>query len=373
MDALVGVFSRSTLRESSENDDTSGDARVVARDRRPGGPLADGHLSRRESRSRSRRLGSAALLAAPHVRLWLDRIAGVTQFHNSGNDCFENVAGKLVEFGLRQGMGDLDERLAPFRDWMASPDRAKDRGMMAELDRVLCLAHLLRLGYEDDALREHALARLDTIHRVTKSGRFDVFLTEDPADLPKAYRGRYRVIDPWFTPGGSCALPYVHDLHMLAALPKKWRTAHVARMIDTVVRYVLTEEYQALPKGFGYARDNSFSPPRYYVLGWNADLPAYRESLGRFNREHFILSLEVMVAFPRARRHPWFLESLSRLDEHRTDRGSWLLPRAWLPEKPVAYWVAGGHMGLEENRRSRAAVERESTVRVLRLLDRSGR
>jgi hypothetical protein len=314
-----------------------------------------------------------ALLAAPHVRLWLDRLAGVTQFHDSGNNCFENVAGKLAEFGLREGMGDLDKRLAPFRDWIANHERGKDRGMMAELNRVLCLAHLLRLGYKDDALREHALARLETIHRVAESGRFDVLLPEDPPDLPKAYRGRYRVVNPWFTPGGSCALPYVHDLHMLGAFPDEWRTARVVKMVDTVVRYVLTEEYQTLPKGFGYGRDDSFSPPRYYVLGWEAGLPGYRGSLERSSRERLILSLEMMAAFSRARNNRWFLESLALLDEHRTDRGSWLLPRAWLPEKRVAYWVAGGHMGLEENRRSRAAIERESTVRVLRVLSRSGR
>jgi hypothetical protein len=79
-----------------------------------------------------------------------------------------------------------------------------------------------------------------------------------------------------------------------------------------------------------------------------------------------------MVAFPRAREHRWFRESLARLEEHRTDRGTWLLPRAWLREKPVAYWVGGGHMGLEENRRTKAAIERESTLRVLRLLARAG-
>lgn len=314
-----------------------------------------------------------ALLGAPHVRLWLDRIAGVTQLHNSGNDCFENVAGKLAEFGLREGMGDLDERLASFRNWIADPDRARDKGMMAELNRVLCVTHLLRLGYKDDALREHALARLETIHRVAQSERFNVLLPEDPTDLPKAYRGRYRVVDSWFTPGGSCALPYVHDLHMLAALPEEWQTPHVTGMVDTVVRYVLTEEYQALPTGFGYVRDDSLSPPRYYVLGWDSDLPGYSGSLDRSSQQYFVLSLEMMAAFPRARNHQWFLASLARLDEHRTDRGSWLLPRAWLPEKRVAYWVAGGHMGLEESRRSRAALERESTVRVLRLLERSKR
>ena len=314
-----------------------------------------------------------ALLNAPHVRLWLDRIDGVTQFHNSGNNCLENVAGKLAEFGLRRGMGDLDVRLAPFRAWIAHPDRATDRGMMAELNRVLCLVHLLRLGYNDDAIREHALARLETIHRVAASGRCDVLLPEDPADLPKAYRGRHRVVDPWFTPGGACALPDVHDLHMLAAFPEDWLTAPLAKMVDTVVQYVLTEEYQALPRGFGYVRDDSLSPPRYYVLGWNAALPGYRGALERSNQEYFVLSLEMMVAFPTARSHRWFRESLARLDEHRIDRGSWLLPRAWLPEKSVAYWVAGGHMGLEQYRRSKAAIERESTLRVLRLLQRLGR
>lgn len=109
------------------------------------------------------------------------------------------------------------------------------------------------------------------------------------------------------------------------------------------------------------------------MLGWDAGLPGYRGSLERSSREYFILSLEMMAAFPRARNHQWFLESLALLDEHRTDRGSWLLPRAWLPEKRVACWVAGGHMGLEENRRSKAAIERESTIRVLRMLGRSGR
>jgi hypothetical protein len=312
-----------------------------------------------------------ALLGAPHVRRWVDRIAGISQFHNSGNHCFENVAGKLAEFGLRAGMGDLDAQLAPFRTWIAAPDRVTERGMMAELNRVLCLTHLLRLGYRDDALRTHALRRLATIHRVAASGRCDVLLTEDPADLPAAYRGRHRVVDPWFAPGGSGALPYVHDLHMLAAFPEEWLAARVAEMIDTVVRYVLTAEYQALPRGFGYVRDDSTAPPRYYVLGWNADLPGYGGPLGRLSQQYFVLSVEMMAAFPRARQHRWFLESLGRLDEHRTAQGTWLLPRAWLTERNGAYWVSGGHMGLEENRRSRVAIERESTIRVLRLLMRA--
>ena len=157
---------------------------------------------------------------------------------------------------------------------------------------------------------------------------------------------------------------------MMAAFPETWRTPRVEEMVDTVVTYILTAGYQALPSGYGDGRDDSLLSPRYYVLGWNADLPGFDGPLERPGRQYFVLSLEMMAAFLRAREHLWFRKSLALLDEHSTDRGTWLLPRDWLVEKQAGYWVAGAHMGLEENRRSRAAVERESTLRVLRLLTR---
>jgi hypothetical protein len=310
------------------------------------------------------------LLAAPHVRLWLGRLETIKRFHNSGNDCFENVAGKLGEFGLHAGMRPLDARMGRFLEWIAHPDRRTERGMMATLNRVIVCAGLLRLGYtQSEAVREFALTRLDQLHRVAAWGRYDIFLDADPPDLPKAFRGRYRVVATEFTPEGVCCLPYICDLYMLAHVPAPWRIEGVRRKIEGIVKYVLTDEYQRLPGGYGYMRDTTHARPRYYVLGWRVQLPSLRRTPAD---GEFLQRLELMSAFAVARRHRWWRTSMKALERFLTPEGRFRFPRPWLTEKPVGYWVGGAHMGLEENRRSGQAIQVESTLRALRLL-RSGR
>jgi hypothetical protein len=310
------------------------------------------------------------LLKEPHVRLWLDRLENVKGFHNSGNDCFENVAGKLGEFGLHAGMDPLDANMARFVEWVSNPTRKREQGMMATLNRLLACAGLLRLGYTSiDAVRDFALSRLDQVHHVASWRRYDVFLPEDPLDMPKAYRGRYRVVAPEFTPGGVSHLPYIHDLYMLAYMPDAWRTDEVCRKMRAVVQYVLADAYQRLPAGYGYLRDDSDVKPRYYVLGWNVDLPGYRAPLAGHARAYFIQRLELMSRFPEARKHPWWARAMKLLSDCRTPTGRYLLPRSWLQEKPAGYWVTGSHMGLEKSRRSGQTFETESTLRAMRLLN----
>lgn len=309
------------------------------------------------------------LLASPQVRLWLDRLDHVIAYHDSGNDRLENVAGKLAEFGLRAGMRPLDQRIRRLQKWIDSPQRNDERGMMATLNRVIVCAGLLRLGYDRPAsLRRHVLARLDAVHRTAATRRYDVFLARPPADLPKAYRGRYRVVAPEFTPAGECTLPYIHDLYMLAAVPDAWRTPAVAARIDAIVEYVLAADYQRLPAGYGYLRDDTFEPPRYYVLGWNVDLPGYAgmPPQGR-DRAYFVMRTELFAAFAPARRHRWLRDAMTCVGRYRTPDGRYRLPRQWLGEQSVGYWVSGSHMGIGENRRSAEAYEIESTLRVLRL------
>lgn len=309
-------------------------------------------------------------LGSPHVRLWLKRLEGVRSFHNSGNDCFENVAGKLGEFGLRVGIEPLDARIARFLDWLSHGDRQRERGMMATLNRVIACAGLLRLGYTGPrAIGDFALARLDQLYHVAESGRYDIYLPEDPLDMPKAYRGRYRVIAPEFTPEGVCWLPYIHDLYLLANMPRQWRSGSVQRKIDTVVRYVLADEYQRLPRSYGYLRDDAGGKARYRVLGWDVHLPG-RTGLPPSGREqaYFIQRLELMSCFAVARQSSWWAAATRRLESTRTPEGDYLFPPQWLQEKPVGYWVTGSHMGLEDNRRSEQIRRSESTFRALRVL-----
>lgn len=318
---------------------------------------------------RQLRKAQADLLAAPNVQLWLNRLEGVRGFHNSDNACFENVAGKLGEFGLRAGMGPLDKRMARFQEWLAHRDRRGERGMMATLNRTIACAGLMRLGYtKPEAVREFAFSRLDQLARIASWGRYDIFCPEDPPDLPKAYRGRHRVVAQEFTPDGACWLPYVHDLYLFANLPKAWLTDAVRRKIGVIVRYILADEYQRLPNGYGYLCDDAAKNPRYYVLGWGVDLPGHgRMPPSGRKQAYFIQRLELMSAFAPARKHPWWWAAMELLDTHRTSEGRYSFPAQWLPEKPVGYWVTGSHMGLEENRRSGLARELESTFRYLRL------
>jgi hypothetical protein len=176
-------------------------------------------------------------------------------------------------------------------------------------------------------------------------------------------------VAPGFTADGVCWLPYIHDLYVFANLPPAWLSDSVRRKIDAVVRYVLADEYQRLPRGYGYIRDDTSGRDRYYVLGWNVDLPGHveRPPTGR-EQAYFIQRLELMSCFERARRSAWWSASMGLLQKFRTPKGDYLLPRRWLQEKPVGYWVTGAHMGLEESRRSERSLRLESTLRALRLL-----
>ena len=52
----------------------------------------------------------------------------------------------------------------------------------------------------------------------------------------------------------------------------------------------------------------------------------------------------------------------------RTERGTYALPSAYIPEAKGGYYFRGTRMGLGENRKSPLAVEVEGTYRMLRLL-----
>jgi hypothetical protein len=74
-----------------------------------------------------------------------------------------------------------------------------------------------------------------------------------------------------------------------------------------------------------------------------------------------------MGQFPAARRHPWFVNGLDYLHSFQTEKGTYLFRRSYLPEQPNGYWVNGARMGLEEDRKTRLAIELESTFWMVML------
>jgi len=299
------------------------------------------------------------------VRLWLERLDHVRRQHNSGNDCLENVMGKLLELGLHAGIAPLDERMGFVRKWMSDARSTWPADMMRVLDGAIVAWGLARAGYDDENVRWFLSLRLDTICRAIDEIGFDVYTDARVySDIPGAFRGK-PLLKPELTPGGELRLPYVHDLYAFSALPPSMRTAAVNRQVDKIVGYVLDDAYQSLYTGYGILRAGK---RKYYGVGWSVHLPKITDiGAGNGLSGCLVQRLELMAHFGAARRHPWVVAARKHLEGFCTERGTYLFPRSYLNERPTGYWVMGAHMGLEENRRSPRAIELESTFRMLRI------
>ena len=303
------------------------------------------------------------LLESPQVRLWLERLVP-GRIHNSKNTDFENAMGKLLEFGVKAGMAPFDERTLHFRRWLAT-EAARHEGMLLHLSKTIVAAGLARAGYSDAPLENFLSRRLDNLYQTVRKGTYDIYADPgDYSDIPKARQGQL-ILKPEFYPQSEFMLPYIHDMYALANFPPDMQDAETRRKISAVVRYILRPEYQALPDGYGLLREGT---RRYYAIGWSVHLPGYKGSdFGDWDAGLLVQRTELMAHFPAARKHRWFRDCMAHLEGFRTSRGTYLFPRGYLKERREGYWVAGAHMGLEENRRSSRAFEMESTFRILKI------
>lgn len=307
------------------------------------------------------------LLASPLVRLWLERLKDCTKMHDSGNDRFENIIGKLLEFGLDAECGNFGELLRPF---LSRLDRgpAGKQGMYFMLSAIIASWGLARAGVNDPLLIAFMHDRLGALDETARKASHDIYVKGISfPDMPAAYRDRYPVVKEEFAPNGELSVPNIHDVYMLSAMQDAGPDAVTAAAIERVVSYVLHPDYQALDPAFGYVREMHEGKAHYYVLGWAAMLPGYNSPLKKGRPPMLLQRLELMCRFPVACRHEWVLRSLDYLDQYKTPAGTWIFPREYLTEKPVGYWVAGAHMGLEDDRRSQKSIELESTFRMLHI------
>lgn len=305
------------------------------------------------------------LLASPLVRKWLDNLCP-GRIHNSKDTDFENAMGKLLEFGLRSGMAPFDRKTLHFRralsDFVNAP-----RGMMRVLNASIVAAGLARAGYDDEPLCTFLHNRLDKVYEATRRAGYHIYVDlETCSGIPRLWKDKkVPVVKPACCPEGEFQLPYIHDIYGLSAFPTGPGGATVNRKINSIIRYVMAPEYQSLAPGYGLLQAG---PRKYYAIGWKVDLPGYH-GFGQDTRglESLVARVELMAHFAAARSHAWFRNAVRHLEGFRTEEGTYRFPRQYLQESRDTYWVTGGHMGLEENRRHPRALEVESTFRMLRI------
>ncbi len=302
------------------------------------------------------------------VSLWLERLGTsteLTHLHSSKVTAYENAMGKLLQLGCQNGFAPFDEKTKIYRTWFGSPLISSGFDW-TPFKRKVVGSFLVAAGYhQENAILEYLGHRLETLWRFTREKDFDIYTDRGQyPDIPKGFHDK-PLVNPELYVGSEEYFPSIYDIYALANFPTHLLNENTQQKIDSVIEYVLDPKYQAFPEGYGLMRA---AKRKYYAIGWSVHLPGYHFAKEKKRDENRLIQrLTLMSNFQMARKHRWFQENLSDLENYRTDRGTYLFPRSYLQERPSGYWVTGAYMGLEENRRKKIAIELEFTFWMLKI------
>jgi hypothetical protein len=311
-----------------------------------------------------------SLMRSGLVRFWLSNLRpdlGRNALHGAKTENYENVMGKLYEFGLRKGIPGLDNKTKPFRRWLEQQVGVSNEVYLPVFYRTLVAAFLILTGYADDrAVKDWVLRRLETTYDFAKEGNLEnAYVPQDTfPSFPKAFRST-PLLNPELYPDDELKLPWIHDVNAFLHAPFIMEDDELRAKVETIVRFILDPDYQRLHVGYGVVRHQH---GRYYMMGWSVHLPAFFEPdvpMKDFGR--WLLLLKLLGRSRTAREHIWYKRSVEMLSRFKNEKGLINFPRESLPEKRSGCWVLGHRMALEENRRTARAITCESTFRFLEI------
>lgn len=307
------------------------------------------------------------LMNCENVQQWLRLLKPRydRNIHGSTSEAFENVMGKLYDFGLRKGVKGLDSRVEPYLEIMDGTKSLDIRKYMDRLYYSMIAGFLAMTGYEEHkGIIEVLTDRLDRIYDYVKNNDLsDFYVGRDGfKGVPKAFRSK-KLVNPLYYDGRGLALPTIYDL--LGFLHSNTIMSDPADMgkVEEVLRLIFSCEYQSLPVGYGYVWE---PPRRYYAMGWSIHLPLFNteEVTGR-DFSLLLLYMGLLKKSRYVRNHKWYDNAISFLSRFIGGDGVPLFPSDALPEKKAGYWVFGSRMGLEPGRRTRKVLLNESAFRML--------
>ena len=307
------------------------------------------------------------MLKDPAVLYWLSctqEFYNNQRVHDSFDTRLENWMHKLVSFGVIE---DDDEQIkkvnARVREHII--ENAGNEKFFDSISNVIAASYLACMGYTDDAAADIIKQRIDTVYEFAKNFDYDIYADkEDYPAVPKA-RDMHPLVKPGLYAGNVWRLPTVHDMFAFSHLPAKIREdKSLAGKIETIMEYILTDEYQSLPWGYGLM----LVPPKtYYSMGWSVKLSRYFRTDEKHKIDPILWETELMSHFETVRKSEWFIKRIEFLKSYCSD-GIYEFPSNYLTENKDKYYVGGGHMGLGENRRKKNWRRLESTAWMMRIL-----
>lgn len=301
------------------------------------------------------------LLDFSMTQQWMERLQPNPHFmnmHGSKPEHFENLCGKLRELGFTVGMSpEWTAKLQPYIDYLS---KEKAEHGLNELSLIISFAPLVTIGYEYPLLIDTAIDHLKKIGEFCSQMNYDIHIDPDTfGGMYKAYEGR-KLLNPEY----NNLLPTIWDIYMLAYMPRNHREKEIQQAENAIINYILTDQYQHLPHGYGIMYHSPTK--KYYAYGWNIGLPGWLDfsEIGEKPPVHFVQRLELMANFRQAHTRKWLQNCLRFLESFQTESGTYRFPSTFLKEGSGGYYVFGNYLRLEENRRRKIALELDSTFRM---------
>jgi hypothetical protein len=183
------------------------------------------------------------LLSSNLVRYWLGNLrpdCGRNELHGAKTETYENVMGKLYEFGLRKGMPILDHKTGPFLRWLHQQISVPAEGYLPVFFRTLVSAFLTMTGYADDeSVKAWVLRRLETIYPFARKGDLkEVYVPQDKfPGFPKAFKNA-PLVNPEIYPHEEMKLPWIHDINAFLHSPSIMEDATLRAKVETRAREI---------------------------------------------------------------------------------------------------------------------------------------
>ncbi len=278
--------------------------------------------------------------------------------HGSKPDCLENVCGKLRELGFSVSLlPEWQEKLKPYIDYICNSDKDKD---WFEFSILFITAPLVTIGFTHPIFLDLLIDHFKLVSDFCKNMDYNIYIHPDTfGGMYSQYKNR-RLLNP----ETNYRLPTIWDIYSLAYMPRTHRKEEIIEAEKNIIAYILTDEYQNLPEGYGIMYH--LPTKRYYAHGWNIDLPGWfgLDQNGPIHPAIFLQRLELLACFPQVHKRKWFQSGIQHLESFHTETGTYRFPSAYLKEGTSGYYVSGSYMRLEENRRRKIALELDSTFRM---------
>ena len=308
-----------------------------------------------------------SLRQSEDYRLWISRLSSCTDMHNGTNDRFENIVGKLVEFGVTNVFNELHQNMKRFLQQLEHDFDPGKRGMFSTLCRTILTMGLARTGYfTESVVLRAAQNRIEEVYEATNSGSYEIFLPTNEEPRKPGNFNKYRVLNSHFCNQGSVLVPYIYDLYLFASIPPEILGARHSRMVDQIVRYILSDVYQSIPN-YGICVEDHDGRLYYFAVGWNVHLPLYLgDSLSDRDRKILLMRLELMSSFRNSACLKWMDTVESHCANYRNDDLTYTFPAIYMTEMKEGYWVLGNHMAIDPNRKHPNIRTFEFTFRILK-------